>query len=246
MPERRDKQLSPADAKRDVTERSTAGDVDAFLQRVAAMPRDAKAAGTRGRLLFCLDATASREPTWDQACHIQGEMFIAAETLGGLEVKLGFYRGFDELKVSGWTASGSELARLMGKVRCLAGQTQLGRMLDYATEESRRRKVDAVVFVGDCFEENIDAVGQAAGRLALLGTPVFVFHEGFDQTAERAFRHVVRLTKGAYVRFDLASAGELKRLLGAVAAYAAGGRQAMLAYGQREGGAALRLTQQLG
>ena len=68
----------------------------------------------------------------------------------------------------------------------------------------------------------------------------------FDQTAERAFRHVARLTKGAYVRFDLASAGELKRLLGAVAAYAAGGRQAMLAYGQREGGAALRLTRQLG
>ena len=221
------------------------GDVDAFLERVAAMPVRPKTGDRRGRLLFALDATASREPTWDRACHIQGEMFAAAHTLGGLDVRLAFYRGFDDLKVSAWTSAGSELARLMGKVRCLAGQTQIGRLLDYAAGETERQKIDAVVFVGDCFEESVDAVGHIAGRLGLLGTPVFTFHEGFDQVAERAFRHITRLSGGAYARFDLHSADELKRLLGAVAAYAAGGRQAMLDYGQREGGAALLLTRQM-
>lgn len=220
-------------------------EIDQFLKQVAAMPQAPRGAGTRGRLLFGMDATASREPTWDVACHIQGEMFHATHQLGGLDVKLAFYRGMGELKASPWTATGSELARLMTGVRCLAGRTQVGPMLAYAARESRDRKIDALVFVGDCFEEDIDSIGEAAGQLGMLGTPAFMFHEGFDQSAERAFRQIARLTKGAYVRFDLTSAGELKRLLGAVAAYAAGGRAALLDYGSREGGAALLLTSQM-
>jgi hypothetical protein len=38
----------------------------------------------------------------------------------------------------------------------------------------------------------------------------------------------------------------LRALLGAVAAYAAGGRRALADYGKRAGGAALLLTRQLG
>jgi hypothetical protein len=67
---------------------------DAFVQQVSHLP--ARPSGSRGRLLFAMDATASREPTWDHACAIQGEMFVAAEGLGGLDVRLAFYRGFDE------------------------------------------------------------------------------------------------------------------------------------------------------
>src|SRR5436189_297054 len=99
--------------------------VDAFVEEVGRLP--ARTSGTRGRLLFAMDATASREPTWDHACGIQGEMFVAAEALGGLDVRLAFYRGFDEFKVSRWTSDGRELARLMSAVRCLAGRTQIGR-----------------------------------------------------------------------------------------------------------------------
>ena len=245
MTDRRNRDVTRAAGAATPAKPTGRGEVDAFLRQLAAMPQPARAAGTRGRLLFGMDATASREPTWDQACHIQGEMFTATQQLGGLDVKLVFYRGFGELKASGWTGSGSELARLMSGVRCLAGQTQIGSLLAFAANETRKNRIDALVFVGDCSEENLDDVGAAAGQLGLLGTPVFMFHEGTDGTAERAYRHIARLTRGAYVRFDLSSAGELKKLLGAVAAYAAGGRTAMLEYGRREGGAALLLTNQL-
>src|SRR6478736_8797766 len=217
--------------------------VDAFAEQVGRLP--ARASGTRGRLLFAMDATASREPTWDHACAIQGEMFVAADSLGGLDVRLGFYRGFDEFKVSRWTSDGGELARLMGAVRCLAGRTQIGRLLRYAGEQRRESRIDALVFVGDCCEEDVDQVGHEAGQLGLLGLPVFVFHEGNDRVASRLFPQIARLTRGAHCKFDRNSPDELRKLLGAVAAYAAGGREALLRYGKDKGGAAALLTHQL-
>ena len=216
---------------------------DAFVQQVSRLP--ARTSGTRGRLLFAMDATASREPTWDVASTQQGEMFVAASEVGGIEVRLAFYRGFDEFKVSRWTSDGRELARLMGAVRCLAGRTQIARVLRYAAEQRRESRLDAVVFVGDCCEEDVDEVGHEAGQLGLLGLPVFVFHEGGDRTASRLFPQIAKLTRGAYCRFDRTSPDQLRKLLGAVAAYAAGGRDALLKYGREQGGAAALLTHQL-
>jgi hypothetical protein len=172
-------------------------------------------------------------------------MFVAADTLGGLEVRLAFYRGFDEFKVSRWTSEGRELARLMSAVRCLAGRTQIGRLLRYAGEQRRESRLDAVVFVGDCCEEDVDEVGHQAGQLGLLGVPVFVFQEGGDRVASRLFPQIAKLTHGAYCKFDRNSPDQLKRLLGAVAAYAAGGREALLKYGRDKGGVAALLTNQM-
>src|SRR6476620_1466167 len=216
---------------------------DAFVEQVGRLP--ARPSVTRGRLLFAMDATASREPTWDHACAIQGEMFVTADTLGGLDVRLAFYRGFDEFKVSRWTSDGRELARLMSSVRCLAGRTQIARVLRYAGEQRRESRIDAVVFVGDCCEEDVDQVGHEAGQLGLLGLPVFVFHEGEDRVASRLFPQIAKLTRGAYCKFDRTSPDELRKLLGAVAAYAAGGRDALLKYGREQGGAAALLTHQV-
>lgn len=218
--------------------------VDSFVREVGRLPAS-RAPGGRGRLLFAMDATASREPTWDHACSIQGEMFVAADALGGLDVRLAFYRGFDEFKVSKWTSDGRELARLMSAVRCLAGRTQIARALRYAGEQRRESRLDAVVFVGDCCEEDTDAVGHEAAQLGLLGLPVFVFQEGDDRTASRLFPQIAKLTRGAYSRFDRTSPDQLRRLLGAVAAYAAGGRAALLKYGKDRGGTAALLTNQL-
>jgi hypothetical protein len=223
--------------------RAVTTSADAFVQEVSRLP--SRPSGTRGRLLFAMDATASREPTWDHACSIQGEMFIAADTLGGLDVRLAFYRGLDEFKVSRWTSDGRELARLMSGVRCLAGRTQIGRLLRYGAEQRRESRVDALVFVGDCCEEDVDEVGHEAGQLGLLGLPVFVFQEGEDRTASRIFPQIAKLTRGAYSKFDRNSPDHLKKLLGAVAAYAAGGRDALLKYGREQGGAAALLTHQL-
>jgi len=218
--------------------------VDAFVRDVGRLPAARVDAG-RGRLLFAMDATASREPTWDHACAIQGEMFVSAEGLGGLDVRLGFYRGFDEFKVSRWTSDGGELARLMSSVRCLAGRTQIGRVLRYAAEQRRESRIDALVFVGDCCEEDIDQVGHDAGQLGLLGVPAFVFQEGDDRVASRLFSHIAKLTRGAYCKFDRSSPDQLKRLLGAVAAYAAGGREALLKYSKDKGGATALLINQM-
>ncbi|MBL8674908.1 MAG: VWA domain-containing protein [Rhodospirillales bacterium] len=215
--------------------------VDEFLRRAATLPTTGHA-GRRGRLLFCMDATASREPTWDRAARIQGEMFIAAEKLGGLDVRLAFYRGFDDFKASRWTSDGVALARLMAQVRCLTGHTQIGRLFTFAAEETRARKLDALIFVGDAFEEEIDAVGAAAGQLGLLGVPAFMFQEGRSPAVARAFSQFAKVTNGAHCQFDASSPDELRKLLGAVAAYAAAGEAAMLDYAGREGGAAARLT----
>jgi hypothetical protein len=55
-----------------------------------------------GRLIFALDATASRQPTWDQAARLQAQMFAEAAKIGGLEVQLIYYRGLNECRASHW------------------------------------------------------------------------------------------------------------------------------------------------
>lgn len=221
---------------------SSDSEIDAFLQKVRSAPPPPKAAGARGRLIFGMDATASREPTWDRACQIQGEMFTATAELGGLDVQLVFFRGFGECKASKWASDGKALARLMSSVMCRAGRTQIGRVLSHAAAEAGKAKVGALVYVGDSFEENIDTVCHTAGELGLLGVPAFMFHEGHDLVAARAFREIARLTGGAYCPFDAGSARQLRELLSAVAVYAAGGRAALLEHGKRHGGMALQLT----
>ena len=62
--------------------------------------------------------------------------------------------------------------------------------------EAEREPVQALVFVGDCVEENVDELGQLAGELGLLGMRAFLFHEGRDARAAQAFRHVARAHPG--------------------------------------------------
>ncbi|MDJ0683579.1 MAG: VWA domain-containing protein [Alphaproteobacteria bacterium] len=220
-------------------------DVAAFLEQVKRAPAKRANTDARGRLIFGMDATASREPMWDQACQIQGEMFSATAALGGLDIQLIFYRGFGECKASKWAADAMALARLMTSVRCRAGRTQIGRILNHAKAEAEKHKIGALVFVGDCFEEDIDKVCHTAGEMGLVGVPAFMFHEGRDPLAARAFKEIARLSGGAYCPFDAGSARQLKELLSAVAVYAAGGRRAMLAYGEKTGGKVLQLTDQM-
>jgi hypothetical protein len=224
---------------------ATGTEVDAFLKRLAATPVVRPAAGQRGRLMFALDATASRQPTWDQACHIQAEMFKETAALGGLDIQLVFYRGLAELRASAWFDSAAVLLKHMSAVTCVAGKTQIGRVLKFAIAETKRQKVNAVVFVGDCMEEGIDELCHQAGELGLLGVPVFIFHEGGDSTAAAAFQQIARLTRGAYCPFDASSAQQLRELLSAVAVYAAGGRTALEDYSRRAGGATLLLARQV-
>ena len=221
-----------------------ADQVSDFLARVAATPA-VKSAGGRGRLLFAMDATASREPSWDQACHLQAEMFHATDGLGGLEVQLVFYRGFGECKSSPWVSTSDELVRRMTKVRCLGGRTQLCKILRHAMRETDVKRVNALVFVGDCFEEDIDAVCGLAGELGVRGVPAFMFQEGNDPIATNAFRQIAKLTGGAHCSFDLSSAQQLRDMLSAVAVFAAGGRRALEDYSSKKGGKVQMITNQV-
>ncbi len=224
--------------------KSKSGQVADFLAKVAATPTVRSASG-RGRLMFALDATASREPTWDRACHLQAEMFQATDGLGGLEVQLVFYRGFGECKSSPWVSTSDELVKRMVKVRCLGGRTQLRKVLRHAIKETDQKRVNALVFVGDCFEEEIDDVCDVAGELGVRGVPAFLFQEGNDPIAASAFRQIARLTGGAHCSFDLSSAAQLRELLSAVAVFAAGGRVALENYSGRGGEAVRMITSQL-
>jgi hypothetical protein len=226
-------------------QKSTRGEVDAFLRKVAATSVT-KTPGRAGRLMFAMDATASRQPTWDQACHIQGQMFAQTQTLGGLLIQLCYYRGYGEFHHTPWLSRSSDLLQQMTAVFCRAGHTQIGKVLGHAAKESRLQKLDALVFVGDCVEENVDRLCQLAGELGILGVPTFVFQEGRDPAAERAFQAIAKLTKGAHCPFDANSAHQLRDLLSAVAVYAAGGRTALQAFAADKGGPVKQLTHQIG
>ena len=235
--------MSP-DRKLPTKGQSESADVDAFLRRVAAAPAPVRQ-GETGRLIFAMDATASREPSWDNACQIQGEMFDATASLGGLSVQLVYYRGFGECRASKWVRDSRALVRAMTAVHCLGGHTQIRRVLQHALDETNAQRVHALVFVGDAMEENVDELCAIAGELGLRGVPAFMFHEGHDPGAALAFRQIARLSNGAYLRFDSSSARQLKELLGAVAVYAAGGRKALTDYGRRRGEAVLQIAHQI-
>jgi hypothetical protein len=220
---------------------SASEDIAAFVAKARAM--SPHAAGARGRLVFALDATMSRQPTWDMACALQADMFREAQALGSLDIRLVYYRGLNECRASGWISDSAQLAKLMSKIDCRGGNTQIGRVLSEARREAVASAVRAVVFVGDAMEEPIDQLCVKAGELGLLKVPVFMFQEGHDEVAEPAFREIARLTGGAWCRFDPGAAAQLRELLRAAAAYAAGGREALLRLSKAGGGAATLIGQ---
>jgi len=220
---------------------SASEDIAAFVAKARAM--SPHAAGARGRLVFALDATMSRQPTWDMACALQADMFREAAALGSLDIRLVYYRGLNECRASGWISDSAQLAKLMAKIDCRGGNTQIGKVLSEARREAVASAVRAVVFVGDAMEERVDDLCARAGELGLLKVPVFLFQEGHDDVAEQAFREIARLTGGAWCRFDPGAAAQLRELLRAAAAYAAGGRQALLRLSKSGSGAAKLLGQ---
>ena len=227
-----------------ISKSATNAEIDTFIQKVALAPASAPA-GERGRLIFALDATASREPTWDRACQIQGHMFQEASSVGGLDIQMAYYRGFGEFRASEWLTDSGQLVQQMTRVFCLGGQTQIAKILKHAIAEGNARKVNAVVFVGDCMEESVDELCQLAGELGILGVPTFIFQEGDEPIAARAFKQIARLTGGAHCSFDSSSANQLRDLLSAVAVFAAGGRKALESFSKRAGREVLLIARQV-
>jgi hypothetical protein len=210
--------------------------VDKFLAGATKKP-----AFQRGNLIFALDATASREKTWDSAVQLQAGMFREAATIGGLNVQLVYYRGMDGFngacKTSQWVSDPLMLAKFMAPIRCEAGETQIAKVLNHALREANQRKIGALVFIGDACEEEPEQILGPARKLGNLGVPVFLFQEGRNIVAETYFKDIAKLTHGAWHHFDHDSAGLLSELLRAVAAFAVGGVAAL----EKQGSDAARL-----
>jgi hypothetical protein len=211
--------------RKNLTQSSSA--IDSFLEQARRLG-PLESGVPRARLVFALDATMSRQPTWDLACRVQSEMFAAASHAGGLSIQLVYFRGFDECRSSRWVADPQGLTALMTKISCRGGQTQIGRVLRHVRSEANKAPLKVLVFVGDAMEEPIDDLCVIAGELGLLGVKAFMFHEGHDPDAARAFQEVARLTGGAYARFDTRAALALSELLRAAAAYAASGVEGLI------------------
>jgi hypothetical protein len=216
-------------------------ELDTFLADIRG--RTTAAAGTRGRLIFALDATMSREETWDLACQLQAEMFREVASAGGLDMQLVYYRGsLGECKASRWFSQSEPLTKAMSQIRCEAGYTQLEKVLIHARKETKLLPVSALVFVGDAMEENPDTLAHEAGELGRLGVPAFMFQEGNNREVEQTFREIAQLTHGAYCRFDPGAARQLAELLRAVAVFATGG---LTALADQRNASAVKLLSQL-
>lgn len=212
----------------DLAKRSSQSQIGAFL----AAARSVKPSGDgTGRIILALDATMSRQPTWDLASSIQGQMFSAVSKSARLNMQLVYFRGFGECRASRFVSDGHKLAAIMSGVDCRAGQTQIGKVLKHALKEQAKAKVSAIVFIGDAVEEDADALGHLAGQLGLKGLPVFVFQEGRDAHAKSVLKEIARLSKGGWFAFDRNAPSVLADLLSSIAVYATGGLKALSARG---------------
>jgi hypothetical protein len=182
-------------------------------------------------LIFGLDATASREPTWGLARDLQSKMFRSAAPVGKLDMQLVYYRGV-ECRASQWVSSGDRLAELMNKINCMAGETQIGRILRHTLNEHNKGTVQALTFIGDALEEAIDPLAGLAGQLGAQGIPIFIFQEGCDARVTGAFQTLASLSNGKYFEFNPDTPQAVEQLSGqltAVARLAVGDSTAMAA-----------------
>ncbi len=218
-----DKTPARADATDVAAGTSSTGEIAAFLNAAKAItPVDGA-----GRLVLALDATMSRQPTWDMACSLQARMFHAVSKAGGLAVQLVYFRGMGECRASKFVGNATSLTDLMVKIDCRGGRTQIGKVFAHALKENARKHVSAVIFIGDAMEENVDDLADKAGTLGLHGVPLFLFQEGHDRHVESAYREFARLSRGAWFRFDRNAPDVLAQLLSSIAVYATGGVKAL-------------------
>jgi hypothetical protein len=184
-----------------------------------------------GRLIFALDATASRARTWEIARKLQGDLIREAASIGALSLQLVYFRGGDDIppecRASEWVGDSARLTGIMGRIECRSGRTQIRKVLSHAKAETMTEKVAAIVFIGDACEDTLEPLWSLARELGELKTPIFAFQEGRDREAERAFRKIAELSHGAYGRFDAGAVQQLRDLLHAVAVFTVGGVKAL-------------------
>ncbi len=210
--------MFPANTQNTLPEKMSA--LDRALARIDARNR----AKTPVRVGFLVDATGSRDESWEQAQTIQAGMFKKVAGLRSLSLRLVHFGG-NEMADHGWQTDTRALAAQMAQVRCVTGLTQILPGLEKFLEFSEGERTHAIILVGDYFEENIEEAKQVALALKGAGIKVFAFLEGDDWTAEAVFGRLANVTGGAFTKFgaDL----PLADLCKGVALLSAGGEKAL-------------------
>lgn len=175
------------------------------------MPSGDSPALPPARLIFGVDATASREATWNIARDLQARMFREAAPVGELDMQLVFFGG-GRCRASKWTSSGEQLASLMSKVECETGPTQIERVLRHALQEHAKAPIQALTYIGDAQEEGLDVLAALADELAAAGVPLHMYQEGTDVAVRNAFRLLALKSGGTYSAFNPAVPQTIERL----------------------------------
>ena len=181
----------------------------------------------KNRLLFSLDATASREEAWAVATQITGTMFDSVPD--DIEVALAYHGGNYVQEMTGFSKKPKVFADKLHTIKCRAGATDLNGIL--------RRAVDCqglacIVYIGDCFEEDQEVAEALAKQLKLKGVKLFMFHDrsseknGFNvDYAAHVFKTLVDITGGAVMDFNAQAPKKAEELLAAIAVYTVGGQK---------------------
>lgn len=204
-------------------------------------PPPPQTARASGRLLFALDATGSRQPTWDKACGLQLKMFETVAGLGSLTCQLAWFGGAG-FRNGTWVDNALALGDQMSGVHCVSGGTQITRVLEHALSETKAKRISAVLYVGDCMEEDANHLVNLAKQLGACDTPVFMFQEAYYPGVGDAYALIAQASGGAHLPFDLANITKLSGLLGAVAIFAVSGLEGLNAASAVNSGARLLLA----
>jgi hypothetical protein len=178
-------------------------------------------APTRPRLIFAVDATASREPAWETARQVTDALFRVLP--GELEVALAVHGGSLLHTFTPFTANAGALRDRAAGIACITGRTQLLPILERALSNPGVR---VVTYIGDVFEESPARGRKLADALGARGIRLIVLHDTVDWLARRdaeLFQDLARRTGGCVVPFDANAPQRLRELLAAVAVYAVGG-----------------------
>ncbi len=177
----------------------------------------------RPRLVFAVDATASREPAWAAARQVTDSLVKALP--GELDVALAVHGGSIVHTFTAFTADATTLRDRAAGVSCMAGLT---RLLPILATSLKQQSVRVIVYIGDVFEENLPHGRRLADSLGAQGTKLIVLHDtaaGSARQDAEVFWDLAKRTGGCVLPFDSSAPGKLRDILSAVAVYAVGGEK---------------------
>jgi len=189
----------------------------------------------RPRLVFAVDATASREATWRSAQKITARMFGVIPD--ALDVALAVHGGDDVHTFTEFSADVDVFRKQAAAVRCETGTTRLCEIMARTLDAGGVRVMS---YIGDAFEEDADEVLELADRFRLRGIQAVMLSDDADPEALAVFRQIAERTGGAVLDFRTGDTVLMGELLAGVATLAIGGRKLLEA--QHTAGARLLLT----